>query len=442
MIPLEQLRACFEGYVPSQVATCDSDGTPNVSYVSQVHYVDPQHVALTFQFFNKTRRNILKNPQATLLVVDPFTGKKYRLALLYRRTEESGALFESMKARLAGLASESGMQDVFVLKGADIYQVLSIDFIGEQQNEVAVADIRLMQLKNWASDLAVVNDLTALFQQLMSGARKYLQAKFAMLLIADHCAQKLYTVETMGYADSGIGSEIAFGCGVIGTAALYKTPIRIGHATIDYNYLQLLNRCPERLKSSIETRISYPGLREPQSQFAMPILLGSQLLGVFYLESEQARAFGYQDEDMLETLLIQCALQIQRLQPAEPESEPAVDESAATTVPDGQLLGVRYFSRDSSVFLDDDYLIKGVAGAILWRLLNLYQSQQRVQFSNKELRLDKALNLPELGDNLETRLLLLQRRLSERCQSIRLEKTGRGSFHLQVNRGLYLSCEA
>lgn len=85
MLKLEQLRNCFEGYIPSTIATCDPDGVPNVSYVSQVHYVDNQHIALTFQFFNKTHRNILENPQATLLIADPYTGAKYQLAVLYRR---------------------------------------------------------------------------------------------------------------------------------------------------------------------------------------------------------------------------------------------------------------------------------------------------------------------------------------------------------------------
>jgi adenylate cyclase len=127
IISLDAIRGCCEGSAPSLLASCAPDGTPNITYVSQVHYVDREHVALTFQFFNKTRENILANPQAAAFVVDIGTGARYTLRLHYLRTEDSGPLFESMKARLAGIASHTGMTGVFKLRGADVYRVLAIE---------------------------------------------------------------------------------------------------------------------------------------------------------------------------------------------------------------------------------------------------------------------------------------------------------------------------
>jgi len=108
----------------------------------------------------------------------------------------------------------------------------------------------------------------------------------------------------------------------------------------------------------------------------------------------------------------------------------------------GKRLQVRYFASNHSVFLDDEYLIKGVAGAILWRLLNLYQQEQRTEFSNRELRLDKQLSLPDIDDNLEARLILLQRRLTEKTTALAILKTGRGRFRLQVNQPVQLQEQA
>jgi hypothetical protein len=101
-------------------------------------------------------------------------------------------------------------------------------------------------------------------------------------------------------------------------------------------------------------------------------------------------------------------------------------------------LQVKHYREDDTVFLDNEYLIKGVAGGILWRLLSAYQNEGRSDFSNKEIRLDQTLDLPDIKDNLEARLILLRRRLEERECDIQIEKTARGRFRLVVKKPLQL----
>jgi predicted pyridoxine 5'-phosphate oxidase superfamily flavin-nucleotide-binding protein len=125
----EDIRAAMQGIIPSTIATCSADGVPNVAYISQVYYVDDDHVALSHQFFNKSIRNIRENPQICVNIVNPEDLQQWRLDCLFIRSETEGRIFEEMRAQLEAIASMTGMEDVFRLKSADIYKILSLEIV-------------------------------------------------------------------------------------------------------------------------------------------------------------------------------------------------------------------------------------------------------------------------------------------------------------------------
>ena len=118
---------CFAGVGPSVIATCDREGIPNVTYLSQVHYVDEDHIALSCQFFNKTKKNVVDTRYASVELYDPQTVDMYRLSVRYERAETEGPLFEVMSRRIDAIASHTGMTGIFKLLSADLYEVLEIE---------------------------------------------------------------------------------------------------------------------------------------------------------------------------------------------------------------------------------------------------------------------------------------------------------------------------
>jgi adenylate cyclase len=438
-IRLEAIRDCLDGGVPGNIATVSSDGTPNIAYLSQVQYVDSEHVALSYQFFNTTRRNILASPYAKVAVIDPRTAAHYRLALQYLRTESEGPVFEVMKAKLAGIASHTGMSGVFRLLGSDIYRVLDIEHVpgqilpGPPQRRNLLAALRVC-----AEAMHAHSDLEALLTGVLACLEDQFDIRHAMVLMLDMAAGRLYTVASRGYEASGAGAEIALGDGVIGVAAREGTPIRIGHFSADYSYGRAIRESLARSgeAGAIDTEIPLPGLPQARSQIAVPIRAGARVLGVLYMESPQDQRFGYDDEDALVALAGQLGMAIQLMPQGDPD-EAAAPVALPQGVP-GATAVVRHYAENDSVFLDDDYLIKGVAGSIFCALVRDYLERGRVSFSNRELRLDRRIRLPDLSDNLEARLILLGRRLVERNACVRIEKTGRGRFELRVDRPLQL----
>jgi GAF domain-containing protein len=439
---LGALRCCFEGAVPSSIATCAADGTPNVSKLSHVHYIDEQHVALSYQFFNKTRENVLANARATVEVVDPNTAAHYHLHLEYLRTETSGALFENMKAKLAAIASHSGMSKVFRLLGSDVYRVHGIVAVpGSVASDPSPRQELLSGLRACLAGIVTAPDLAHLLDSTLEGLERHCDIRHAMLLLLDAERDCLYTVASRGYAHSGVGSELRMGEGIIGVAARERTPIRLGYAVQEYRYSHATRQSYARSASgaALETEISLPGLAEAGSQLAVPLALGARLLGVLYVESPQEQRFNFEDEDALVVLAGQLALCIELAAQSSEQGAEASADTPARAEARGTPLSIRHFASDHSVFVDNDYLIKGVAGAIVWKLLRAYAGEGRTEFTNRELRLDATLGLPDIADNLEARLILLQRRLSERCPCIAIEKTSRGRFRLNVGRPLQLA---
>lgn len=443
-VPLDRLNLCFEGAVPAVVATAAADGTPNVTYLSRVRMVDADHVALSNQFFSKTARNLAENPRASMLIIDPTTYDEYRLDLVYERTERRGDLFRLLSDDVDAVAAETRMEDVFKLRSADVYRVLDVRLLpsalGRPATGAASTGLGPAGLAELTARLSRCTDLDTLVSVTVDGLAELLGFEHNLLLLLDESGRTLFTLASHGFPDQGVGSEVAVGEGMIGMAASRGVPMRIGNLRQMRRYARIVRQTYEESGAVGPGReVPLPGLADATSRLAVPGLAMGQLVVVLMAETNTPVAFTPEDEALLTAVasVVANAVEAARAQAGDAADAVPVDRAAPPTHrPEGTR--VRFFAVDGSTFLDDEYLIKGVAGRILWSLLGHYDREGRTEFTNKEVRLDPTLELPDFRDNLESRLILLKRRLVEREAPLRIEKTGRGRFRLLVDGPLVL----
>ena len=114
--------------------------------------------------------------------------------------------------------------------------------------------------------------------------------------------------------------------------------------------------------------IPYPGLAQPHSQLAVPIHNGGRMLGVCSWRAQELQ-FSYEDEDALVAIAghLGAAIELMQARPSQRiRCRRGADSASATPAAMAPLV-VKHFAANDSIFLGDSYLIKGVAGAILWK---------------------------------------------------------------------------
>lgn len=146
------------------------------------------------------------------------------------------------------------------------------------------------------------------------------------------------------------------------------------------------------------------------------------------------------DEAFLQIVANQIALGIERMQAndEEPELDVAGAASPPIVAPARATRRFVFYVNDDCVFVDGEYLVRNVPGKILWKLMRQLRAGGPCEFTNRELRLDPSLGLPPIKDNLESRLILLRKRLAEKCPDVRLVPVRRGRFALELDRDIEL----
>ena len=442
-LSLHEIDRCFQRVLPGVIATCDRGGIPNINYITQIQVIDDRYIALSYQFPTKTRLNLEQNPHATLEVYDPLTLDAYRLDLRFDRAETSGPLFDQLAWRIEAIASYTGLAKIFQLRAAYICEVLAIERrVGFLQAEFAPGSpptrnepmTEMRGLRLVSDRISRARDLDELLTGTLAALDEVFGFTHGTILVPED-AGRLVTIASHGYGATSIGAEVRIGEGLIGVVAKNRTLLRVLGLDANLQYSRQVRAEFERAGTAtqlVTAEVPLPGLPDARSQMAIPLLVQDRLVGVIALEARDTITFSQWHEAFLQVLANQFASAMENI--AERDDEEDDDDAPAagssTTVPRPRAF--TYFKNDDCVFVDGEYLIRNVPAKILWKLLRMHQTDNRTEFSNRELRLDPSLGLPAFKDNLESRLILLRKRLEQKCPELKLVPTRRGRFALEV----------
>lgn len=452
MISPLSFKNAFLGIIPSTILTASSEGVPNVAYLSQVYLLNEKQLGLTTQFFNKTKKNMLENPYCTVRVYDPDNFCAYEVEAKYSHTDAGGPLFAQLSKKFDAIAEHSGASHFFKLQSIEVLDIINVEKIASEATEHHKASvppperrtaIDFESFQKVCERVSVAQNLEDLFDSILKAIDLDFGLRHSMILMKQGESDRLYTIATRGYEQLGVGSEVKIGEGIIGHVAEMKIPFT--HASLSREMLYARSTAPTpsetALDSALHRAIPLPGLKISRSQMAVPIVLRGELLGVLFAESENIYEFNDNDESILKTLSHFLALAVHNLQmghefgilptssPVLPKVKPSASQEKMT---------FSYFHKEDCIFLNGEYLIRNVPARILWRMLKDYQAQGKTEFTNRELRMDSWLQLPEIKDNLETRLILLRKRLEKKCPLVSIVSSGRGRVTLLISSELAL----
>ena len=183
-----------------------------------------------------------------------------------------------------------------------------------------------------ASQISKTLNLDAIAKTMLISMEEYFDFKHSMILLLDSSESALKVIATHGYQEEGIGAQVKIGVGVIGMVAKKKKLMRMANLGAQKQYMQAIKQQIQPSEDTVVAdEISLPGLKNAESQVAIPMLMEDELIGVFSVESDQVNIFDKSDELIIKILANQTAnaLQNAKLYQLEQERLEELDKAHA-----------------------------------------------------------------------------------------------------------------
>ncbi len=155
-------------------------------------------------------------------------------------------------------------------------------------------------------------DLNLIASAMLSMMDEFFEFEHSMILLVSDDKKYLSVLETYGYKEKGIGAKVKFGVGVIGIVAEKKKLMRMANLGMQRSYMYAIREQVKITdKNQLQDEVLLPGLKNAESQVAIPMLIDNELVGVFSVESEKMNIFDKSDEILIGILANQTAIALQ-----------------------------------------------------------------------------------------------------------------------------------
>ena len=190
-----------------------------------------------------------------------------------------------------------------------------MDKISQSKNELENIKILLDRkskeieiIKQISNQINKSLDLNLIASSMLSLMNEFFGFKHSMILLVSENKKHLNVLETYGYEKRGIGAKVEFGVGVIGIVAEKKKLMRMANLGMQRSYMQAIREQVQNTnKNKLQDKVELPGLKNAESQVAIPMLIDNELVGVFSVESEKINIFDKSDEILIGILANQTA---------------------------------------------------------------------------------------------------------------------------------------
>lgn len=189
----------------------------------------------------------------------------------------------------------------------------SVESTPEEKRLIEKLERRIREMRILKSIACKINasfDLNFTLHSLLQNLDEFFGFKHSMVLLTSAGDPFLTVFASHGYGDGSTGAKVRIGKGVVGIVAQHKKMLNVPNISSRLAYLNPGKSNLESVENDITLKL--PGLRNPKSQAAFPLLVQDELVGVLAVESEEPRIYDSNDEEIMSMIAEQAAMAIHK----------------------------------------------------------------------------------------------------------------------------------